>query len=132
MKASYSQTWDAVVAAVAARNNPLRVIDPASGRILTERMIADRRIGKSSADCGVVAGSIIPTFVSYRVSVQGDSVSAAFQATARWTNDGTGADLACISNGTWEAAFESEVRAKVESRYDDEDSLKKITAAAHR
>jgi hypothetical protein len=51
-----------------------------------------------------------PTHARYEIEIQGDSTQSTIRATAYWTGP-TPAD--CTSNGTWEAAFEKEVRKQV-------------------
>jgi hypothetical protein len=123
--ASFNRTWDAIVDLFARRQIPLRRLDRDSGLIATESVPVSGTLATNWAACRDTAGAsasppggapppletpVPPTHARYEIEIQGDSTQSTIRATAYWTAP-TPAD--CTSNGTWEAAFEKEVRKQV-------------------
>jgi hypothetical protein len=122
--ASFNRTWDAIVDLFARRQIPLRRLDRDSGLIATETVPVSGTIATNWAACRDTVGAsasppggapppgtpVPPTHARYEIEIQGDSTQSTIRATAYWTAP-TPAD--CTSNGTWETAFEKEVRKQV-------------------
>lgn len=112
---SFDRTWNALIDVFAGRNIPIKTIDRASGLLVGERSIV--RLGESPklADCGSDAMGVsrFAQLADYNVLVRGDSTQATVKATVRYRTH----DLReCVSKGTWEEAFEQEVKRIAEGR----------------
>jgi hypothetical protein len=116
VNASFGRTWDAALAAFAARNvqvNPDRM----SGTIAsnaTEVTVADT----GGRDCGTSSegNTLRPNAVRYRILVKGDSTASTLLANAIYGRLNVTALQECGSRGVWEAAFEAEVKQRAEQR----------------
>ena len=118
VSASQSKTWDAVIQLFAERNLPIKNMDRASGFIATDPLGVDN-VSHDGVDCGkdVVHYPNPPRLATYSVFVRGDSTSSTVKAAVHWTSQSDDQKrllLECTTTGAWEAAFERDVKARVE------------------
>lgn len=115
VRASFGQTWDAVIDEFADRNIPIRTIERASGLVATEQLtVPDNAAG--DADCGRVGTNPprAPTHAIYNVLVRGDSVRSTVKVTMRWMYIAEKSSIECSTRRRWEHAFEETARLRAE------------------
>jgi hypothetical protein len=125
--ASFGKTWDAVIDVFAEENIPIQTMERASGFIAAAHRLSVpaakeyEATGHPFADCGKENDRfVMPQSGTYNVVVRGDSARSTVRVTATYTGAPISADTtgpiasrwACSSRGEWEAAFESDVRAR--------------------
>jgi hypothetical protein len=125
VSAPFAKTWDAVIDVFAAKNIPIKNMDRSSGFIATEEMNSGLKLVDNKpqpyADCGTNAMKMYegPTNANYNIRVKGDERSSNVLVTVFWkqvTGSKYGKDVTCVSRGTWEAATETEIKSKAESK----------------
>ena len=118
--APLAKTWDAVIDVFSAKNIPIKTMDRSSGFIVTEEMYVPFKPRESPyADCGRAMGAPTPpTHANYNIRLKGDSTRSNVQVTVFWKELNPAAQLTkqCVSNGVWESAAESEIKARAETR----------------
>ncbi len=113
--ASFGRTWDAALAALAARKITVNV-DRNGGMIMSIGLsVAENDSSWTSCGtAGVNARVMRPEIVRYKVMVKGDSTKSTLKAEAMFGSDAGLLVAQCPSKGTWEAEFEAEVKSKAE------------------
>ena len=114
VNASFSRTWEVVVALFAERNIEV-VQDTAARTVRTTKAIQLAQGDTGGEDCpNRTEDQIVrPQFVTYRVGVAGDATKSSVAAYALYERmPGGGSE--CGTRGTWEAQFEGEVKQRAE------------------
>ena len=114
IKAPFTKTWEAALAAFAERNIPVNK-DRLSGTIASDLRDVLSKDGGAKA-CGTnKAGEIVyADFVKYRIMVKGDSSSSTLHAAAVFIRSMGASVTECPSAGTWEEGFEADVKQRAE------------------
>jgi hypothetical protein len=115
VRASFGQTWDAVIDEFADRNIPIRTIERASGLVATEQLTVPLSAA-GDADCGRVGTypPRAPTHAIYNVLVRGDSVRSTVKVTMRWMYIAEKTSIECSTRRRWEQALEDTARLRAE------------------
>lgn len=114
VNASYSRTWDAVVAVFAERNITV-VQDSAARTVRTPSAIQLQQGDTGGEDCPNQTDDQVlrPQYVTYRVGVSGDATKSTVVAYALYERmPGGGSE--CGTRGTWETQFEGDVKRRAE------------------
>ncbi len=116
VNASLARTWDAVRAIFAERQIAISE-DSSAGTVAFTQSIQLSQEDTGGEDCpNMTPGQIVrPQFVTYRVVVKGDGHASNVVAYAVYTRM-PGDARECASRGTWETAFESEVKRRAEQQ----------------
>jgi hypothetical protein len=122
VNASFGKTWDAAIDLFAERTIQIKTLDRSSGLIIAEPQSVGSD-GASLADCGSSMGvPLVATSATWNLLVRGDSAHTTAKATVRFVRFGTfGISTTqetreCSTKGTWETAFERDVKARAEAK----------------
>lgn len=106
MRASYDQTWAAVIDLFAAGSIPIRTMEKASGLIVAEPLRVDLATSQRFADCGGgPVGPMAAQRATYNVRVTGDSTASLVRVTAVFSND----VRQCTSLGVFEREMQDAI-----------------------
>lgn len=118
INASVGKTWNAVIDVLSDGNIPVKTLDKSSGYVMAEVASVGILEEDKLADCGgfmTSLGSSGPMIARYNIVVRGDSTTSTVKVTARFMKTGDiGKD--CPSKNTFEAKFQSDVKARAEAR----------------
>jgi hypothetical protein len=115
ISASFGRTWDAAVAAFAARK--IAVNSDRRGGVMMSIGLSVADNDSSWTSCGTAGVNqrvMRPEIVRYKFMVKGDSTKSTMKAEALFGSDAGLLVAQCPSKGTWEAAFEAEVKSRAE------------------
>lgn len=117
VSASFDRTWEAALAAFAAQN--IEVLqDRPSGTVVSRGTPNVLPGDTGGQNCGLsrIDGKIIqPQQVKYRVTIQKDGTTSKVLALATYLYAPGIAVQECGSRGTWEAAFEADIKRRAET-----------------
>jgi hypothetical protein len=114
IRASFDDTWNAVIDHFAVTLIPIATIEKASGLIVTEPFNFGRTISPDVADCGTdwIGAPAQATLVRHNVRVRGDSTGSQIRVTALFVGGGA---FRCTSKGRYEHDLMSIVKFEAES-----------------
>lgn len=112
--ASFGRTWDAAVAAFAARN--IAITSDRRGGVMMSIGLSVADNDTTWTECGTAGVNqrvMRPEIVRYKVTMSGDSTKSKLKAEALFGSDAGLLVAQCPSKGIWEAAFEADVKGRV-------------------
>jgi hypothetical protein len=114
IRASFDDTWNAVIDHFAVTLIPIATIERASGLIVTDAFNFGRTISPDVADCGTdwIGNPAQATLVRHNVRVRGDSTGSQIRVTALFVGGG---EYRCTSKGRYEYDLMSIIKLEAES-----------------
>ena len=113
--ASFGRTWDAAVAAFAARK--IAITSDRRGGVMMSIGLSVADNDTTWTECGEAGVNrrvMKPEIVRYKFTLKGDSTKSTMKAEALFGSDAGLLVAQCPSKGIWEAEFEAEVKNKAE------------------